>query len=59
MKGYAHSEFNTSDIDEQLLDQWTNGHFYGEVFTEVEFDETTPQYVRDYRFPLDWYRKRN
>ena len=58
MKGYAHSEFNTSDINEQLLDQWTNGHFYGEVFTEVEFDELTPKYVRDYKFPLDWYRKR-
>lgn len=59
MKGYAHSEFNVQGIDGQLLDQWTNGHFYGEIFEEVDFDESTPEYVRNYMFPKEWYRKRN
>ena len=57
MKGYAHSEFNIDGIEEQLLDQWTTGHFYGEQFTEVDFDETTPEWVSGYKFPKDWYRK--
>lgn len=58
MTGYAHSEFNVPDIRKHLLDQWVNGHFYGETFTEVEFDESTPDYIRNRMFPADWYRKR-
>lgn len=58
MTGYAHSEFNVDGIREQLLDQWVNGHFYGETFTEVDFDESTPNYVSRMMFPAEWYRKR-
>ena len=59
MKGYAHSEFNVEGIDEQLYDQWANGHFYGERFVEVDFDETTPKWVSEHRFPKEWYKKIN
>lgn len=59
MKGYAHKEFNVDGINEALWNQWTTGHFYGETFEEVEFDESTPEYVRNHMFPADWYRKRS
>jgi len=59
MKGYAHKEFNVDGIDAALLDQWTTGHFYGERFEEVDFTDETPEYVKKYMFPKEWYRKRN
>lgn len=59
MTGYAHSEFNVPGIEDELLDQWTIGRFYGETFTEVEFDENTPRWVSKFKFPSSWYRKRS
>jgi hypothetical protein len=58
MKGFAHSEFRTQGMEETLLDCWTNGHFYGQPFTELDFDDETPTWVKEFRFPENWYRKR-
>jgi len=59
MSGYAHSEYNDGTIEEKTRDCWENGHFYGEVFEEVDFDENTPDWIKDHKFPLEWYRKRS
>jgi hypothetical protein len=59
MSGYAHSEFNDGTLEEKTRDSWEKGYFYGEVFEEVDFDEDTPDWIKDYRFPLEWYRKRS
>lgn len=58
MKGFAHSEFNTDGMEKTLLDCWTNGHFYGERFQEIEFDDETPAWVKEFCFPKNWYRRR-
>jgi hypothetical protein len=58
MKGFAHTEFTRDGMDEVLLDCWTNGHFYGENFQEIEFDENTPAWVKEFKFPKIWYRTR-
>ena len=58
MSGYAHSEFNNGSLVEDTVDCWENGHFYGEQFTEVDFDDSTPAWIREHRFPADWYRRK-
>jgi hypothetical protein len=58
MQGFAHSEFRTDNMEETLLDCWTNGHFYGERFEEIDFDDDTLDWVKDLKFPKSWYRKR-
>jgi beta-1,4-mannosyl-glycoprotein beta-1,4-N-acetylglucosaminyltransferase len=58
MSGYAHSEYNDGTLEEATVDCWENAHFYGEQFTETEFDEFTPAWIREYRFPADWYRRK-
>lgn len=58
MSGYAHSEFNNGNITADTIDCWENGHFYGEQFTEVDFDNSTPAWIRNGRFPADWYRRK-
>lgn len=58
MSGYAHSEYNDGTLQEKTKDCWENGHFYGEVFEEIDFDEDTPGWIKNKKFPLEWYRKR-
>ena len=58
MSGYAHSEYNDGTLQEKTKDCWENGHFYGEVFEEVDFDEDTPEWIKNQNFPLEWYRKK-
>jgi hypothetical protein len=59
MIGYAHSEYNDGTLEEKTKDCWENGHFYGEKFTEIDFDNNTFQWVRNHRFPSSWYRRRD
>jgi len=69
MKGYAHSEYNDGTIEEKTKDCWERGYFYGwawdtndyyeEAFEEVDFDNDTPEWIKNYKFPKDWYRKRS
>lgn len=58
MSGYAHSEYNNGKLSEDTVDCWENGHFYGEQFEEVDFDDSTPAWIREHRFPADWYRRK-
>ena len=58
MSGYAHNEYNDGTLEQATVDCWENAHFYGEQFTEVEFDEFTPAWIRNHKFPADWYRRK-
>lgn len=67
MKSYSHIEYNDDKIEEATRDCWERGYFYGwhedgtpykDFFQEVEFDNETPEWIREYKFPQDWYRRR-
>jgi len=59
MQGFAHSEFNSPQLELEMRNFWGTGRFYNDVFQEVEFDENTPAWVTDRRFPESWYRRRD
>jgi hypothetical protein len=59
MQGFAHSEFNGPELERDMKLFWETGRFYHDVFQEIEFDENTPAWVTDRRFPASWYRRRH
>jgi len=60
INSFAHQELNWAGVESELLDCWTNGHdLAGDWFTEINIDDTFPQWVKDRKAPADWYRRRH
>jgi beta-1,4-mannosyl-glycoprotein beta-1,4-N-acetylglucosaminyltransferase len=60
VRGFAHQELVTEYVDEALEHCWVYGHdLAGDIYTEIELEQANyPQWVRDRKFPEEWYRRR-
>lgn len=59
VRGFAHTELVTADVDERLAHCWTHGHdLAGDWFTELADLLMMPAWVKQKKFPKDWYRLR-
>ena len=59
VRGFAHTELVTDDVDDRLAHCWTHGHdLAGEWFTQFDDLSSMPAWVQQRKFPEDWYRLR-
>jgi hypothetical protein len=60
VRGFAHQELVSSDVDEQLKHCWTYGHdLANEKFTEITLESANyPKWIMEQKAPAGWYRKR-
>jgi hypothetical protein len=60
VRGFAHQELISSDVDEQLEHCWTYGHdLANDKFQQIELETANyPKWITDKKAPATWYRKR-
>lgn len=60
VRGFAHQELISADVDKELKHCWTFGHdLANEQFTEITLESANyPQWIMDMKAPNIWYRKR-
>ncbi len=60
VRGFAHQELISNDLDEQLKHCWTYGHdLANDQFQEIDLKSVNyPQWILDKKAPSNWYRKR-
>jgi beta-1,4-mannosyl-glycoprotein beta-1,4-N-acetylglucosaminyltransferase len=60
VRGFAHQELISSDLDEQLKHCWTYGHdLANDRFVEITLESANyPQWILEHKAPENWYRKR-
>jgi hypothetical protein len=60
VRGFAHQELISTDLDEQLRHCWTYGHdLANDQFQQIELDTANyPKWIMDKKAPAIWYRKR-
>lgn len=59
VRGFAHTELVTDGVDERLAHCWTYGHdLAGDHFTQIDDLSVMPDWVRQRKFPDEWYRLR-
>lgn len=60
VRGFAHQELISNDLDEQLKHCWTYGHdLANDRFAEITLESANyPQWILEHKAPENWYRKR-
>jgi beta-1,4-mannosyl-glycoprotein beta-1,4-N-acetylglucosaminyltransferase len=60
VRGFAHQELVSNDVDEQLKHCWIYGHdLANEQFTEITLESANyPKWIMEHKAPAGWYRKR-
>jgi hypothetical protein len=59
VRGFAHTELVSADLDDELAHCWTHGHdLADDWFTQLDDLSTLPKWAQDGKFPKDWYRLR-
>jgi len=60
VRGFAHQELISSNLNEELKHCWTYGHdLANEHFTEITLESANyPEWIMEHKAPAGWYRKR-